>query len=118
MLDWQTSYPSRRSPVFAANTVATTQPLATQAGLRMMLRGGNAVDAAVATAIALTVVEPTMNGIGSDAFAIVHDGNKTSKFANPKTFSREFWVWQSLNQRRMASAIAPFVVSIGSGNNL
>ena len=74
MLDWQTSYPSRRSPVFAANTVATTQPLAAQAGLRMMLRGGNAVDAAVATAIALTVVEPTMNGIGSDAFAIVHDG--------------------------------------------
>ena len=63
-------------PVFARNAVATSNPLAAQAGLRMMLRGGNAVDAALASAIALTVVEPTSNGIGSDAFAIVWDGNK------------------------------------------
>ncbi|UCH47908.1 MAG: gamma-glutamyltransferase family protein [Betaproteobacteria bacterium] len=73
-IDWHTPYRSRRSPVLARNTVATTQPLAAQAGLRMLLAGGNAVDAALATAIALTVVEPTMNGIGSDAFAIVYDG--------------------------------------------
>ena len=51
--------------------VCTGQPLAAQAGLRMLQAGGNAVDAAIATAICLTVVEPTSNGLGSDAFAIV-----------------------------------------------
>lgn len=55
----------------ASNVVATSQPLAAQAGLRMLLQGGNAADAAVATAIALTVVEPTSNGLGSDAFALI-----------------------------------------------
>lgn len=66
-------YVSRRSTVFARNLVAASQPLATQAGLRMLLKGGNAVDAALASAITLTVVEPTGNGLGSDAFAIVAD---------------------------------------------
>ena len=72
--DWRFPYPSRRMPVLARNVVATSQPLAAQAGLRMMLKGGNAVDAAFATAITLTVVEPVSNGVGSDAFAIVWDG--------------------------------------------
>ncbi|MEC5293132.1 gamma-glutamyltransferase family protein [Aurantimonas sp. C2-6-R+9] len=67
-------YPSQRSPVMARNVVATSQPLAAQAGIQMLLKGGNAVDAALAAAIALTVVEPTGNGLGSDAFAIVWDG--------------------------------------------
>jgi len=71
---WEFPYPSRRMPVLARNAVATSQPLAAQAGLRMLLAGGNAVDAAVAAAIALTVVEPTGNGIGGDAFAILWDG--------------------------------------------
>jgi gamma-glutamyltranspeptidase/glutathione hydrolase len=74
LIDWSLPYSSRRSPLLAQNVVAASQPLAAQAGLRMLLRGGNAVDAAVATAIALTVVEPVMNGIGSDAFALVWDG--------------------------------------------
>jgi gamma-glutamyltranspeptidase / glutathione hydrolase len=71
------SYPfsSQRMPLFAANgVVATSQPLAAQAGLTILQRGGNAVDAAIATAVALTVVEPTSNGIGGDAFALVWDG--------------------------------------------
>lgn len=72
--DYTFPYPSARTPVLARNVVATSQPLAGQAGLRMLLRGGNAVDAALATAIALTVVEPTGNGLGSDAFAILWDG--------------------------------------------
>jgi len=71
---WNFPYPSQRMPVFAGNVVATSQPLAAQAGLRMLLKGGNAVDAALAAAIALTVVEPASNGIGSDAFAMVWDG--------------------------------------------
>ncbi|WP_206530256.1 gamma-glutamyltransferase family protein [Nordella sp. HKS 07] len=73
-MDWNFPYASSRMPVLARNCVATTQPLAAQAGLTMLAKGGTAVDAALATAIALTVVEPTMNGIGGDAFAIVHDG--------------------------------------------
>ena len=60
----------------ADNVVASSQLLAAQAGLAMLARGGNAADAAIATAIALTVVEPTGNGIGSDAFAILWDGER------------------------------------------
>jgi gamma-glutamyltranspeptidase/glutathione hydrolase len=56
------------------NIVSTSQPLAAQAGLAMLQKGGNAVDAALATAMTLTVVEPTGCGLGSDGFAIVWDG--------------------------------------------
>jgi len=68
-------YPSHRTPVLARNVVATSQPLAAQAGLAMLQRGGSAVDATVAAAATLAVVQPTSNGLGSDAFALVWDGS-------------------------------------------
>lgn len=79
-MSWSQPYASKRSPVMARNVVATSQPLGAQAGLRMLAMGGNAVDAAIATAIAMTVLEPTSNGIGSDAFAIVWDGQHLHGF--------------------------------------
>lgn len=75
-MDWTQPYTSARSPVLAQNMVSTSQPLAAQAGLRMLQSGGNAVDAALAAAIALTVVEPSGCGIGSDGFAILWDGTQ------------------------------------------
>lgn len=74
--DWNLPYAWPRKPVVAENIVCTSQPLAAQAGLRMLAEGGSAVDAAIATAITLTIVEPVSNGIGSDAFAIVWDGKQ------------------------------------------
>ena len=71
--DWTTGYASQRTPVFARNVVSTSHPLAAQAGLRMLQAGGNAVDAAIATAAMMTLVEPCSNGLGSDAFVILWD---------------------------------------------
>ena len=86
-------YASGRSPVAAANLVATSQPLAVEAGLNALRRGGNAVDAALASAITLTVVEPNNNGVGSDAFAIVWDGKRlhgvNSSGRSPSTMTPE-----------------------------
>jgi gamma-glutamyltranspeptidase / glutathione hydrolase len=75
-ISWDFPYPSQRMPVLANNVVAASQPLAAQAGIDMLQNGGNAVDAALACAITLTVVEPTGTGVGSDAFALVWDGEK------------------------------------------
>ncbi len=74
--DWHNPYRTVRSPLMARNVVATSQPLGAQAGLRMLLQGGNAVDAAIAAAAAMAIVEPCSNGLGSDNFAILWDGKK------------------------------------------
>jgi gamma-glutamyltranspeptidase/glutathione hydrolase len=74
--DFHNPYPTTRVPVFARNAVSTSHPLAAQAGLRMLWQGGNAVDAAIAAAAAMTIVEPVSNGLGSDAFAILWDGKQ------------------------------------------
>ena len=71
--DWANPYPTVRTPVFARNVVATSQPLAAQAGLRILQGGGNAVDAAIAAAAVITMTEPCSNGLGADNFAIVWD---------------------------------------------
>ena len=90
---WSQRYPSIRRPVLAKNVVATSQPLAAQAGLEMLKKGGNAMDAVLATAIALTVVEPTSNGIGSDAFALFNQGDQilglNASGKSPKAWSPE-----------------------------
>ncbi|WP_375462711.1 gamma-glutamyltransferase family protein [uncultured Methylobacterium sp.] len=72
--NWTSAYPSIRMPMFGRNVVATSHALAAQAGIRMLWKGGNAVDAAIATAAAKTLTEPCSNGLGSDAFCILWDG--------------------------------------------
>ncbi len=74
--DWTAGYTTQRLPVFGRNVVSTSHPLAAQAGLRMLLKGGNAVDAAIAAAAAITLLEPVSNGLGSDAFCILWDGQQ------------------------------------------
>src|SRR5579859_2157679 len=106
MFSWYFPYASQRMPVLAKNVVATSQPLAAQAGLAMLAKGGNAVDAGLAAAITLTVVEPTSNGIGSDVFAILWDGQRlvglnasgrspagwtTERFAGKKEMPKHGW---------------------------
>lgn len=92
-------YPSRRFVKYATNgMVATSQPLASLAGTEMLRRGGNAVDAAIATAAALTVVEPTSNGIGGDAFALVWSKDRLHALNGsgraPATMTRERFLAQ------------------------
>ena len=94
--DWTAGYASQRSPVFARNVVSTSHPLAAQAGLRMLQAGGNAVDAAIATAAVMTLVEPCSNGLGSDAFCILWDGKElhglNASGGAPQAWTPEYFV--------------------------
>src|SRR5574339_236819 len=92
---WNNPYAWPRKPLLASNVVATSQPLAAQAGLQMLAAGGSAVDAILATAITLTLVEPVSNGIGSDAYAIVWDGKQlhglNASGRSPAAWSPEYF---------------------------
>jgi gamma-glutamyltranspeptidase/glutathione hydrolase len=96
---WTNPYPWPRKPLLAANVVATSQPLAAQAGLQMLAAGGSAVDAILATAITLTLVEPVSNGIGSDAYAIVWDGKRmhalNASGRSPQAWTLDYFAGQS-----------------------
>ncbi len=102
--DWSLPYPSNRQPVLGSAAVATSQPLAAQAGLEMLRRGGTAADAAVATAAAMTVLEPTSNGIGGDAFALIWDGTTVhglnASGRAPAALSPERFAGQKVMPRR------------------
>ncbi len=74
--NWENPYRTERTPLFARNVVSTSHPLAAQAGLRMLLKGGNAVDAAIAAAATIVLVEPVSCGLGGDCFAILWDGEQ------------------------------------------
>ncbi len=72
---------SRRSPVYGTRgMVSSSQPLASEAGMRILQKGGNAADAAVAMAAALNVTEPTSTGLGGDCFALYYDASKKRVF--------------------------------------
>ncbi len=95
---WTNPYAWPRKPLLAQNVVCTSQPLAAQAGLQMLADGGSAIDAILATAITLTLVEPVSNGIGSDAYAIVWDGSKlhglNASGRSPAAWTPEFFAGQ------------------------
>ncbi|MGH3966854.1 MAG: gamma-glutamyltransferase, partial [Mycobacterium sp.] len=113
--DWNFPYAWPRKPVMAANVVCTSQPLAAQAGLRMLAAGGSAADAAIATAITLTLVEPVSNGIGSDAFAIVWDGKQlhglNASGRSPAGWSPEYFGGNAIPAVGWNSVTVPGAVS-------
>src|SRR5882757_8086235 len=112
---WQLPYRWPRKPVLARNVVATSQPLAAQAGLQVMADGGNAVDAIVATAVTLTIVEPVSNGIGSDAFAIVWDGRQlhglNASGRSPAAWTPEYFSGDAVPPLGWNSVTVPGAVS-------
>jgi gamma-glutamyltranspeptidase / glutathione hydrolase len=104
--DFHNPYASVRLPVFARNAVSTSHPLAAQAGLRMLWKGGNAVDAAIAAAAAMTICEPVSNGLGSDAFAILWDGQELHGL-NSSGHAPASWTVEHFQRKYGADAKTP-----------
>ncbi len=104
--DYSNPYGSARTPVFARNMVSTSHPLAVQAGLRVMQQGGNAVDAAVAAAAVMTIVEPCSNGLGSDAFCILWDGQQLHGL-NASGRSPSAWTHEHFHRKYGAQGTPP-----------
>ena len=99
-------YTSTRLPVFARNIVSTSHPLAAQAGLRILWQGGNAVDAAIAAAAVLTIVEPVSCGLGSDAFCILWDG-KALHGLNASGRAPQAWMPEYFQKKYGPDAMQP-----------
>ncbi len=115
-IDFSLPYASSRAPVMGRNVVSTSQSLASQAGMQMMLKGGNAIDAILAAAMTLAVVEPSGNGLGSDAFAILWDGEKlhglNSSGRSPEAWTPErFKNHQAFPDRGWDSVTVPGAVA-------
>ncbi|MDB5880991.1 MAG: gamma-glutamyltransferase family protein, partial [Ramlibacter sp.] len=104
--DFHNPYPTTRLPVFARNVVSTSHPLGAQAGLRMLWKGGNAVDAAIAAAAVMTICEPVSNGLGSDSFAILWDG-KALHGLNASGRAPASWTPEYFKQKYGNDASAP-----------
>ncbi len=104
--NYNNPYTSTRLPLFARNVVSTSHPLGAQAGLRMMLKGGNAVDAAIAAAAAMTIVEPVSNGLGSDAFCILWDGKELHGL-NASGCAPQSWTPEYFKRKYGADAQTP-----------
>ena len=104
--NYNNPYTSTRIPVFARNVVSTSHPLGAQAGLRMLLKGGNAVDAAIAAAATMTIVEPVSNGLGSDAFALIWDGKELHGL-NASGRAPQAWTPDYFKRKHGEAAITP-----------
>ena len=108
------SYSSRRNVVFARKGMACScVPLASQVGIDTMKRGGNAMDAAIAMAVTLPLVEPTCNGLGSDCFALIWSARDKKLYGlngSGLATSRIFPAMVEQNQRADGSVVVPEVL--------
>ena len=114
--DWQNPAKPHADLIYGENVIATSEPHATQAGIEVFRKGGNAIDGALAAAITLTVTEPCSNGIGSDGFSIVAKGGKlyglNASGKSPKSWDRDYFSqFDALPERGWTSVTTPGAVS-------
>ncbi|MDA0345824.1 MAG: gamma-glutamyltransferase family protein [Verrucomicrobia bacterium] len=113
---WQNPTTPHPDLVYGNNVIATSEPHATDAAIDVFRKGGNAVDAALAAAITLTVTEPCSNGIGGDGFAIVAQGGKLFGLnacgKSPLSWKRDYFnQFDSMPERGWDSVTTPGAVS-------